>query len=132
MFSAPIFGALELDKLGLAKKFLADAREEFQAYLSTGEEEKLRQACEKGWGAVAQLLMHASGKELTRHRDFGLVAKQFTEKTGNTIVERAEMAGEALHAGGFYHGALSPEAVDAALDMISELVKVIEGLVPST
>ena len=119
---------LTLSKLELASKFLADAEEEFQAYLTTGEEEKLRQACEKGWGTVTQLLMHASGKDLTRHRDFGTVAKQLGEKTGNTTFERAEMAGEALHAGGFYHGALSPEAVKAALDMISELLKVIEGM----
>ena len=116
-----------MSKLELAKKFLADAEEEFQAYLNTGEEEKLRQACEKGWGTVTQLLMHASGKELTHHRDFGTVAKQLAGKTGKVTFERAEMAGEALHAGGFYHGALSPEAARAALDMISELVKVIEG-----
>ena len=104
--------------------------EEFQTYLTTGEEEKLRQACEKGWGAVAQLLMHASGKELTHHRDFGVVARQLTEKTGNTLIERVEMAGEALHAGGFYHGALSPEAVKAALDMVSDLIKVVEEFFP--
>jgi len=121
-----------LDKLNLAKKFLADAREEFVTYLATEEEEKLRQACEKGWGAVAQLLMHVSGKDLTHHRDFAVVAKQLTDKTGNTIIERAEMAGEALHAGGFYHGALSPEAVNAALDMISDLIKVFEELTAST
>jgi len=119
-----------LDKLNLAKEFLADAREELQTYLTTGKEEKLRQACEKGWGAVAQLLMHTSGKDLTHHRDFGVVARQLTEKTGNALIERAEMAGEALHAGGFYHGALSPEAVRVALDMISDLIKAVEELPP--
>jgi len=117
-----------LDKLNLAKKFLADAMEEFQTYLITREEEKLRQACEKGWGAVAQILMHASGKELTHHRDFGVVARQLTEKTGNSLIERAEMAGEALHAGGFYHGALSPEAVKAALGVVSDLIEIAEEL----
>ncbi|KPV63269.1 MAG: Archaeal PaREP1/PaREP8 family protein [Candidatus Bathyarchaeota archaeon BA1] len=115
----------------MAKKFLADAKEEFQAYLNTGDEEKLRQACEKGWGAVAQLLMHASGKELTHHREFGIVVKQLAEKTGYRIIKRAEMAGEALHAGCFYHGALSPEAVEEALNMISELLKIVESLPPS-
>ena len=112
-----------MDRLDLAKKFLSDATEEFRAYLTTEEEEKLREACEKGWGAVAQLLMYASGKELTPHRDFGVVAKQLTEKTGDTLIERAEMAGETLHSGGFYHGALSPEGISAALDMISDLIK---------
>jgi len=40
------------------------------------------------------------------------------------------MAGEALHSGGFYHGALSPEAVGAALDMVSDLIKVVEEISP--
>lgn len=115
-----------MDKLELAKKFLDDAKEEFQAYAQTGDEEKLKQACEKSWGAVAQLFMHAGGKELTRHRDFAIAAKELAEKTGKIEFVRVEVVGEALHAAGFYHGALTPEAVHASLDMVSEFVKLIE------
>lgn len=112
----------------MATAFLVEAFEQLKGYEKTGKEEMLRQACEKGWGAVAQALMHASGKDLTQHREFGQIGKQLTEKTGDQVFARSEALGEALHAGGFYHGALSPEAVDSALSAVGELITAVERL----
>jgi hypothetical protein len=112
--------------LKLARCFLEEARKQLDDYAKTGSELALRQACEKGWGAVAQALMAAVGKPVESHKDFGVVASELFKKTGNRSILTGESAGEYLHSAGFYHGLPTAELVSNSLDLIEELLKTIE------
>lgn len=112
----------------LAKDFLAEARRQLDEYVKTGNELALRQACEKGWGAVAQALMAATGKPIEAHREFGIVASELYKKTGNRSILTGESAGEYLHSAGFYHGLPTAELVSNSLDLIEELLRAMKVL----
>jgi hypothetical protein len=92
------------EHLKSARSFLAEAREQLREYEKSNDELALGQACEKGWGAVAQALMHAAGKPIESHREFWLIASEVLRKTGNRSLLAGESAGEYLHSAGFYHG----------------------------
>ncbi len=100
-------------------------------YVKTGDEVSLRQACEKGWGAVAQGLMYAVGRAITSHREFAIVASELFKKTGDRIFLDGETAGEYLHGAGFYHGVPTAELVSRNLDVIEEMLKSLERLIQS-
>jgi len=114
--------------LKLAKSFLAEAREQLREYEKSKDELALRQACEKGWGAVAQGLMYAAGKPIESHREFGLIASELFKKTGNKSVLTGESAGEYLHSAGFYHGLPTLELVMNSLELIEEFLKAVESV----
>ncbi len=112
----------------LAWNFLTEARRKLEDYVKTGDEVSLRQACEKGWGAVAQGLMYAVGKAITSHREFSIVASELFKKTGDRIFLRGEVAGEYLHGAGFYHGLPTLELISDSLDLIEEMLRALERL----
>jgi len=116
------------DYMKLARSFLEEARRQLDEYVKTGNELALRQACEKGWGAVAQALMAAVGKPIEKHREFGMVASELFKKTGNRIFLTGESAGEYLHGAGFYHGLPTAELTSNSLDLIEDLLKALENL----
>ncbi len=112
-------------RLKLAEAFLHDAANELELFRKTREEVNLRQACEKGWGATAQLLMLAAGKEITEHRGFSEAATELYKKTGKREILLIHAAAEGMHAAGFYHGALTAETVEATLASIKDLMSII-------
>lgn len=116
------------NSLKLAKSFLDEARKQLDEYVKSGNGLALRQACEKGWGAVAQALMAAVGKPVESHKEFGVIASELFRKTGNRSFLTGESAGEYLHSAGFYHGLPTAELVLNSLDLIEELLKTIENL----
>jgi len=115
------------DYLKLAKVFLEEARRQLDEYVKTGSELALRQACEKGWGAVAQGLMAAAGKPIETHGEFGAVASELFKKTGDRNVLTGESAGEYLHSAGFYHGLPTVELVSNSLDLIEAFLEALEA-----
>ncbi len=117
------------EKLKLAEKFLSEAMTELREYGKTLEDVKLREACEKGWGAMSQLLMYAVDREITEHRGFSEAATELYKKTGRKEVVLAETAAEGLHAAGFYHGALTAEAVDLTLKSIEDAVRITREII---
>jgi len=112
--------------LTLARQFLEEARGQAEDYRKTGSELALRQACEKGWGAVAQALMSTTPKPIETQKEFGLVASDLFRKTGEKVYLDAETAGEYLHSAGFYHGLPTVELVSRSLDLVDELLKTLE------
>ncbi len=114
------------DYMKLARSFLAEAERQLDEYGKTGDELSLRQACEKGWGAVAQALMAAVGKPIESHREVGLVASDLFRKNGDRRILMGESAGEYLHGAGFYHGLPTVELVSNSLDVIKGLLEAVE------
>ncbi|MFQ6072936.1 MAG: PaREP1 family protein [Methanosarcinales archaeon] len=117
-----------MKRLELAEEFLKDAKKSFKEYIETGNEEKLRQSCEKSWGAVAQSLMELADRPITKHRDFALVAKEYARIYNKEDIRHGEACGEALHAAGFYHGALTPEAVEDHINCVNKLFDIVKEL----
>ncbi len=117
------------ERLKLAGKFLSEARLELEGFKKTLEDVKLREACEKGWGAMAQFLMYAAGKEITEHRGFSQMASELYRKTGKREIVLTETAAEGLHAAGFYHGALTADAVELTLKSMEEMFQAVKDLV---
>lgn len=109
----------------LSWQFLDEARRELDHYVKTQDELALRQACEKGWGAVAQALMTAADRPVTSHRDL-IIASELFRKTGARAILTGESAGEYLHSAGFYYGLPTAELVLNTLDLIEEFLKVLE------
>lgn len=118
------------ENLELSEKFLSQARADLDEYRKTLEDVKLREACEKGWGAMAQLLMHAVSREITEHRGFSQAATELYRKTGRKEIVLTETAAEALHAAGFYHGALTADAVELTLNAIEEVLQIFREMTP--
>lgn len=112
----------------LARSFLAEAERQLDDYRKTGNELSLRQACEKGWGAVAQALMAVAGRPIESHKEFGLMASDLFRKTGDRRILTGESAGEYLHGAGFYHGLPTAELVSNSLLLIKESLEVVERL----
>lgn len=106
--------------------FLAEAKKALAEYKRTKEEVDLRQACDKGFGAFGQALMHYRGRELHRS-EFGETAEELTLKTGNRDISRALRDAEALRAS-FYHLTLSLSEVEDALEEIERGIKAITEL----
>jgi len=105
-----------MNYLKLSYGFLADAKEALAEYRDTRDEEKLRQACEKAFGAFAQALMHYKGRDL-HHREFRDVVEELFLKTKSYGIVEAHTYAESLHAS-FYHGLLSHIEVEYALSRI--------------
>ena len=122
-----IQGVGRQEKLELGAKFLSEARRELEEYWKTAEDVNLREACEKGWEAMAQLLMYATGREITEHRGFSKAATDLYKKIGRKEIVLTETAAEALHAAGFYHGVLTADAVELTLISIEEIFRILQG-----
>lgn len=116
------------EKVELSERFLSEARAELDEYRKTLEDVKLREACEKGWGAMAQLLMYSVGKEIVEHRGFSQAASELYRKTGKKEILLTETAAEALHAAGFYHGVLTADAVELTLKAIEEVFSAVRQM----
>ncbi len=112
----------------LSWQFLEEARRQLDLYVETQDELALRQACEKGWGAVAQALMSVADRPVASHRDFGIIASELFRKTGERAILTGESAGEYLHSAGFYHGLPTAELVLNSLELIEEFLKALEKL----
>lgn len=114
-------------KLRLADKFLKEAWEQLKKYEDTKEELYLRQACEKGWGAVAQALK-ATNPKIKRHADFSDTAAKLARKYDNEEIVHGESCGETLHRTGFYEGALTKPAVEINLKSAEDFLELIDNI----
>ena len=112
--------------LKLSEGFLREAKEALARFKQTKDETSLRQACEKGFGAFAQALMHYKGREL-HHREFREVVEKLYVKTKNRDIEYAYGLAEALHAS-FYNGDLPYLFVEDYLKKIEEGIEAIRSL----
>lgn len=114
-------------RLTLAGEFLEEAHLQLSKYEATKKELCLRQACEKGWGAVAQALKAVNPK-IRYHRDFGETAARLAKQYGNHEIAHGELCGESLHRSGFYEGELGSNAVEEGLICIDDFLKSIDTI----
>ena len=106
--------------------FLAQAWEE----LERGD---LRQASEKGWGAVSQLvraLALVRNMELHRHRDVSAFVDSISAEIGDPTIYRQFSTAESLHAN-FYEGYMGYLSVHDGLGQAQELIDKLEVLLAS-
>ncbi len=113
--------------LQLAEEFLKEGKLELKRYEVTGKEMLLREACEKGWGAVMSALK-AINPEIRQHRDFGKTATQLAKEYNNEEIVYGESCGEALHRTGFYEGDMDVETVEINLHCIENFLKFIDNI----
>jgi len=106
------------ERLKLADDFLRYAWEEFTL---------LRQACEKGWGCVAQALKIVN-PNIRRHLEFGRTAAELAEKYNNEEVVHGEMCGELPHRQGFYEGDLDEKIIEHGLRCVQDFLILINGI----
>lgn len=117
-------------KLILSYKFLEEAWESLKKYKENKDELYLRQACEKGWGAVMSSLKKINPK-IRRHSDFSKTAAKLAKEYNNLEIIKGESCGEALHSIGFYEGAIKEEAVELNLRCIEEFLGVMNNILNS-
>jgi hypothetical protein len=110
-------------RLDIAEGFLEEAELELKEYMESRDEVKLRLVCEKAWGAIAQGLMYASGKDVTKHKSF----EKLTDELKSKEISEAYVAGDKLHSAGFYHGALAFDTVRNSLELIKQAITVIRS-----
>lgn len=94
------------------------------------DEDDLRQASEKGWGAAAQMVKATAETRGWRHgghRDLFRAVDRLVEETGDENLRGAFGAANALHMN-FYEGWLTHETVEAHLARVTELVGKLDEL----
>ena len=97
--------------------FMAQAWEE----LERGD---LRQASEKGWGAVSQLVRALASfreLELRRHREVSQFVVSVASEVGDATIRRLFSSAESLHAN-FYEGYMDHFGVRDGLELAEELI----------
>jgi len=114
-------------RLALASEFLEESQKELKMYEDTKREMHLWEACEKGWGTIAQALK-AVNPEIKRHSDFGKTAAKLAEEYNNEEIVHGESCGETLHRSGFYEGALDISAVRHHLKSVEDFLKSIDNI----
>lgn len=115
--------------IGLAVDFINAAKLELADYTTTSNEVSYRQACEKGWAAIAQAVIHVNGRHIYYHRGFEEAASRLTPRTGIDLVSPVA-AGNQLHGQGFYQGRLSPSSVGSTLGLIESRVLEVQRRFP--
>lgn len=114
------------NRMGIARGFLDEARKELQEYEESHNQAILRLVCEKGWGAIAQALMHASGKDVTHHNDYQRIANELKQSRNVDVID-ATIIGDRLHSAGFYHGKLSLDTIKESIAVIEQAVDEIDS-----
>ena len=106
-----------------SRALLAQARFE----LAEGD---VRQASEKGWGAVALMLKAIAEQrdwEHGKHRQLSRVASRLRSETGNRDVFRYFQVADSLH-GNFYEDIMPARDIAEALDDVEQLLDLLEPL----
>ncbi len=106
-----------------SRALLAQARYE----LAEGD---VRQASEKGWGAVALMLKAIAEQrdwEHGKHRQLSRVASRLRSETGNRDVFRYFQVADSLH-GNFYEDIMPARDIAEALDDVEQLLDLLEPL----
>ena len=111
----------------LASEFLEEAQRQLKKYGKTKKELNLRQACEKGWGTVAQALKVVN-PEIKRHAEFGKTAAKLAREYNNEKIMYDEAFGEHLHRAGFYEGLLGVEEIKYGLSAVEDFLKSIDSI----
>ena len=90
----------------------------------------LRQASEKGWGAVALMLKAIAERrewDHDRHRHFSRTASRLRSEIGNGNIVRFFQVAESLH-GNFYEDQWSPEDIAQSLNDVELLLDLLDPL----
>ena len=106
-----------------SRALLAQARYE----LAEGD---VRQASEKGWGAVALMLKAIAEQrdwEHGKHRQLSRVASRLRSETGNRDVFRYFQVADSLH-GNFYEDIMPARDIAEALDDVEQLLDLLDPL----
>jgi hypothetical protein len=123
------------DYLKEARDFLKEAIEQFEEGASKGDKVLMRDACEKGWGAVVQatneLFVREGYRDLPKsHRDRRLllyeIEKRDKQVESMAIVDRFMARDDALHMRGFYNGDIDPEEVRLNFAKVEQFIEDIE------
>ena len=117
----------ESEYSGAGKELLSRAFEE----LAQGD---LRQASEKGWGAVAQMVKAVAegrGWEPDGHPFLFEVVRRLVEETGDSQLNSLFHVANSLHSN-FYENWMRQEMVRSGLDNLAELVGKLELLLSSS
>jgi hypothetical protein len=119
-----------------AKEILARAFQELAEGARSGDQLKVRDACEKGWLAAvkavdALLARYGYGEAAThadRRRKLRDLAGKLAAASRLGIYDRVEARRSVLHSDGFYSGALTPEEAEEELKKVEKLIEDIESL----
>ena len=90
----------------------------------------VRQASEKGWGAVAltlKAIAEERGWEHGKHRHLSRIASRLRSETGNRDVFRYFQVADSLH-GNFYEDLMPGRDIAEALDDVELLLDLLEPL----
>lgn len=113
------------------QKYRDDSRSLLQQARSELAQGDVRQASEKGWGAVALMIKAVANDrqwEHGKHRHLSRAASRIRSETGERDVMRLFLQADALH-GNFYEDELEAHDVAESLDDIERLLDLIEPLV---
>jgi len=119
-----------------AKEILAKAFRELAEGARSGDQLKVRDACEKGWLAAvkavdALLVRYGYGEAAThadRRRKLRDLASKLAAASRLGIYDRVEARRSVLHSDGLYSGALTPEEAEEELKKVEKLIEDIESL----
>ncbi len=121
----------------VARKFQADALAEFYAARANGSKDtKIRQAAEKGWGAVVQATNHLLEKKKvkiprgTQRREERLIEVEDRDSRIREakIPDQYHAFMQTLHSECFYDGTYSIKIVERYLRRVGEFIRLIESL----
>ena len=123
--------------LQTAKKFQADALAEFYDARANGSKDtKIRQAAEKGWGAVVQATNHLLEKKNvkvpkgTQRREERLIEVEARDQRIREaeIPDKYHAFMQTLHSECFYDGTYSIKVVERYLRRVGEFIRLIESI----
>ncbi len=125
------------DYIEEAKEFYEEAVEEFGKGYKENVKSRMRDACEKGWGAVVQatnaLFVKMGIRGLPKsHRDRRNLLRELSKRHKNLkdlyLVDRFMARDDALHMRAFYDGDIDPEEIMENFDKVKSYIEDIEKL----
>jgi hypothetical protein len=124
-----------IDYIKEAKEFYEEAKEEFERGYGQDDKILMRDACEKGWGAIIQatnaLFVKKRVERLPKsHRDrcqlLREMEKRYEEVKKLGLVDRFMARDHVLHMRGFYNGDIEPEEVRENFEKVKRYIEDIE------
>jgi len=127
----------DYDYIKEAKEFYKEAVEEFEKGYSANDRILMRDACEKGWGAIVQatnaLFVKKGVRDLPKsHRERRRLLRELSKRHKDLqqlyLVDRFMARDDALHMRAFYNGDIEPEEIRDNFEKVKRYIEDIEKL----